>query len=191
MHIYKITNIVNQKVYIGQTVQKNPKMRWYSHLALARTGKKSYLYNSIRKYGRDSFVWEIINSATDLDDLNAKEEKWLEHYRNLVEVYNNQEAGNNKLHSNKTILKMQESQRQAHARRRAEGRDGGWKRIDGGPMKGKDHPRKGTSGMWKYTDKQKHQHSERMKEINKKTSGGKTWKIIDGKRTWLPKEASV
>jgi hypothetical protein len=34
-------------------------------------------------------------------------------------------------------------------------------------------------------------HSEIMSEVNKKTSGGKTWRIIDGKRTWLDKEASV
>jgi hypothetical protein len=40
MHIYKITNLINQKVYIGQTVQKNPMMRWYSRLADARRGKK-------------------------------------------------------------------------------------------------------------------------------------------------------
>lgn len=30
-----------------------------------------------------------------------------------------------------------------------------------------------------------------MKEVNKQTSGGKTWKVIDGKRVWLDKEASV
>lgn len=140
MHIYKITNLINQKVYIGQTVQKNPMMRWYSHLADARRGKKSYLLDSIRKYGQESFSWEIIDLSNNIDDLNAKEEKWLEHYRNLVEVYNNREAGGNKMHSEKSILKMQESQRQAHARRRAEGTDT-WTRRDGGPMKGKAHRR--------------------------------------------------
>jgi group I intron endonuclease len=191
MYIYKITNLVNQKVYIGQTVQKNPKMRWYDHQASARKGKKSPLYNSIRKHGVDKFAWEIIDSTLSVDDLNKKEAVWLDHYRNLTEVYNIREAGNNKLHSDKSILKMQESQRQAHARRRAEGRDGGWKRIDGGAMKGKSHPRKGTSGMWLYTEEQKKEQSKRMSEINKRTSGGKTWKIINGKRTWLPKEASV
>jgi hypothetical protein len=34
-------------------------------------------------------------------------------------------------------------------------------------------------------------HIETMLEVNKKTSGGKTWRIIDGKRTWINKEASV
>ena len=32
---------------------------------------------------------------------------------------------------------------------------------------------------------------EHISEVNKKTSGGKTWRIIDGKRTWIDKEASV
>jgi len=185
MYIYKITNLVNQKVYIGQTVQKNPMMRWYSHLADARHGKKSYLLDSIRKYGQESFAWKIIDLANNIDDLNAKEEKWLEHYRKLVEVYNNREAGNNKLHSNKSILKMQESQRQAHARRRANGTDT-WVRCDGGAMKGKAHPRKGTAGLWNMPEEAK----EKLSRIQLERSGtrGKTWKTIDGKRVYTPKE---
>jgi len=30
-----------------------------------------------------------------------------------------------------------------------------------------------------------------IKEVNKRTSGGKTWKVIDGKRVWLNKGAAV
>ena len=83
MHIYKITNLDNQKVYIGQTVQSNAKMRWYAHCQYARTGKKSYLYDSMRKHGIDKFFCEIIDSADNIDELNYKEEKWLSHYINL------------------------------------------------------------------------------------------------------------
>ena len=46
MHIYKITNRINGKVYIGQTVQKNPKMRWYDHCAAARNNEQQHLYQS-------------------------------------------------------------------------------------------------------------------------------------------------
>ena len=67
MHIYCITNLINGKIYIGQTVQQNSKMRWYAHLADARRGKKSYLLDSIRKYGKDSFAWEVIDSAVCID----------------------------------------------------------------------------------------------------------------------------
>lgn len=123
MHIYRITNLINRKVYIGQTVQKNPMMRWYEHQSDARNGKKSRLCNSIRKHGIENFTWEIIDQCSNIDELNLLEKKWLLYYRSIVEVYNIREAGNNKLHSDESILKMQESQRQAHARRRAEGRN--------------------------------------------------------------------
>jgi group I intron endonuclease len=139
MIIYKITNHINNKVYIGQTIQTNPKMRWYSHQADARKGKKSHLYDSMRKHGVENFVWEVIAQAESIEELNKLEANWLAHYRILGEVYNNREAGNNKLHSEESIEKMRRAKKDEHARRRREGREGGWKRRDGGPMKGKAH----------------------------------------------------
>ena len=136
MHIYKITNTVNHKVYIGQTVQQNPKMRWYAHLADARRGKKSYLLDSIRKYGKESFVWEVIDTAASVDELNDKEQYWLNHYRTQgITAYNNREAGGNKTHSAESIERMKAAQKLRHATTNV----GGWKRQDGGPMKGKKH----------------------------------------------------
>jgi group I intron endonuclease len=139
MLIYKITNLVHGRVYIGQTVQSNPKMRWYSHWDYVRKGRKSYLYDSMRKHGMNNFSWEVIDRASSVDELNDLEAKWLDHYRSIGEVYNNREAGGNKLHSAESIEKMRRVKREEHARRRAEGREGGWKRIDGGAMRGKKH----------------------------------------------------
>ena len=164
MHIYKITNNANGKVYIGQTMQNNPKMRWYSHLADARRGKKSYLLDSIRKYGKEQFEWQLIDSAVSISDLNSKEEYWLEYYRQQgITVYNNREAGGNKLHSLESIERMRVSQKLAHARRREEGREGGWKRIDGGGMKGKPSPKKGKPST-KWSEEAKARHSVRCLE---------------------------
>jgi group I intron endonuclease len=118
MVIYKITNQVNGKVYIGQTIQTNPKMRWYSHQADARNGKKTHLYNSIRKHGVENFLWEIIDRANNVEQLNELEFKWLAHYRKLGKVYNNREAGGNKTHSAESIEKMRYAKREQHARRR-------------------------------------------------------------------------
>jgi group I intron endonuclease len=140
MIIYKITNHINDKVYIGQTIQTNPKMRWYGHQADARNGKKTHLYDSMRKHGIENFSWEVIDQADTIEYLNDLEAKWLDHYRNLGEVYNNREAGGNKTHSAESIEKM----RQVHKLRHANNVIGGWKRRDGGPMKGKSHPGKGT-----------------------------------------------
>ena len=60
-YIYKIIN-PNGKIYVGQTIQSNAKMRWYSHQADARNGKKTHLYDSMRKYGVENFLWEVIES---------------------------------------------------------------------------------------------------------------------------------
>ena len=136
MYIYKITNNVNQKVYIGQTVQTNPKMRWYAHLAYARRGKKSYLYDSIRKHGKEFFTWEVIDVASSIEELNLKEQHWLNLHRDQgIVVYNNREAGGNKTHSPESIQRMRVAQKLRHATTKV----GGWKRQDGGPMKGKKH----------------------------------------------------
>lgn len=169
MNIYKITNLTNNKIYIGQTVQKNPKMRWYGHLADARRGRKSHLYDSIRKYGQESFVWEIIDDCSSVEELNLREQYWLDHYRKLTEVYNCREAGNNKIHSASSIEKMRKSQILAHQRRRANGCDGGWTRIDGGAMKGKSHPKKGKpSTKWSDEAKEKFKLVAKAREEKKR-----------------------
>jgi group I intron endonuclease len=169
MYIYKITNVINDKIYIGQTIQSNAKMRWYSHVADARGGKPGHLYNAIRKYGVDNFVWQIIDTANSIEDLNLKEQHWLEKLRETNEVYNLRTAGNNKLHSEESKLRMSESQKAAHARRRQLGTEGGWKRIDGGPMLGKSHPKKGKpSKKWSEEAKAKLSLVAKEREARKK-----------------------
>jgi len=158
-------------------------MRWYAHLADARRGKKNYLYNSIRKYGKDYFVWQVIDTAESLDELNHKEDYWLNYFKNQgVVVYNNREAGGNKKHSAESIERMRQAQKLRHATTKV----GGWKRRDGGPMKGKTHPRKGVSGMWTMSDEAK----EKIRQVQIERSGtrGKTWTLIEGKRIYTTKE---
>lgn len=159
-------------------------MRWYSHQADARGGKNTHLYNSMRKYGVDQFVWEVIDSATCLDDLNNKEAYWLAYFKQFTECYNIRDAGGNKLHNSESIEKMRLAQKAAHARRKAEGKDT-WTRRDGGGMKGKAHPRKGVSGLWHMPDTAK----ERLRQVQLENSGtrGKTWKLVDGKRVYTEK----
>jgi group I intron endonuclease len=150
MHIYKITNTVNNKMYIGQTIQKNPKMRWYDHCARTRRGQNNHLYNSMRLYGIENFSWEVIDSANTLDELNNKEQYWLDEYRKITEVYNLREAGGNKTHSIESIERMKAAQKLRHATQTV----GGWKRKDGGPMKGRSHPKKGKPSK-KWSDEAK------------------------------------
>ena len=134
MYIYTITNLVNGKVYVGQTIQLNAKMRWYSHCDMMRKNKKSHLYDSMRKHGIENFDWQVVDQATSIDQLNGLETIWANRLRQQgIILYNNRETGNNKKHSPESIKKMQ----QVHKLRHASNNIGGWKRKDGGSMKGK------------------------------------------------------
>ena len=64
-YIYKITNLVNQKIYIGQT--NNPKRRWAEHKCIARHNfkYKSALYNAMRFYGIKNFQFQIVEECED------------------------------------------------------------------------------------------------------------------------------
>lgn len=77
--IYKITNRINDKIYIGQT-SENVEHRWKEH-QYASTHKSyrdynSHLHRAIRKYGRDNFIVEIIESVDD-ELLDAREIYWI------------------------------------------------------------------------------------------------------------------
>ena len=79
MFIYKITNLVNQKIYIGlDTGPESEMRRWKSHRSSYLKYKgKSKLYASMRKYGIENFVCEIIDRANTTQELRDKEEFWI------------------------------------------------------------------------------------------------------------------
>lgn len=138
MYIYTIKNLVNGKMYVGQIIQTNPKMRWYAHCDMMRKGKKSHLYDSMRKHGVESFLWEVVDTAVSIEHLNNLETAWANKLKEQgIVLYNNRETGGNKRHSAESIGKM----RAVHKLRHATQTIGGWKRRDGGAMFGKKHNR--------------------------------------------------
>jgi group I intron endonuclease len=74
--VYKITNIVNGKVYVGKTTLSIER-RWAQHRSKARIGAPSYLHRAIRKYGEKSFVIEVIALASTEAELTALEIEWI------------------------------------------------------------------------------------------------------------------
>lgn len=78
--VYKITNKINNKIYIGKTKEYNKDKyfgiegRFKNHLRFAKSGAKHCpkLYNAIRKHGEENFMIELIETTTE-DDIDNKE----------------------------------------------------------------------------------------------------------------------
>lgn len=75
MVIYKTTNLVNGKQYIGKDAKNTP-----SYL-----GSGTFLKKAIQKYGKENFKKEILDVCSSQEELKEREEYWLNHY----------DAGNN------------------------------------------------------------------------------------------------
>ena len=92
MWIYKISNIQNNKVYIGQTIRPI-KQRFYRHLNDAINNiLDTHFARAIRKYGKDNFIIEEIDTAQTQDELNQKEQYWIKFYNSVEEGYNETDA---------------------------------------------------------------------------------------------------
>ena len=76
MHIYLVTNLVNGKMYVGQTTLTVEK-RWQEHLKNARKGNPNRLYQAIRKHGPQAFVVERLTGCDDPERLNELEKMWI------------------------------------------------------------------------------------------------------------------
>jgi hypothetical protein len=99
--IYKITNIINNKIYIGQAVShilNHKKYRPYGmekrfacHVSEAFSDKKNqchYLNNAIRKYGQDKFKLELLRVCKTGDANNIENEEILKNNSLFPNGYN-------------------------------------------------------------------------------------------------------
>ena len=101
--IYKITNTVNQKFYIGMTT-KNIQERFQKHIQNTKS-LDTYLYRAMRKYGVDSFKVELIEET---NHANKREI----HYINILKPhYNMTEGGTGGDTSNSPNYKLGMSKR--------------------------------------------------------------------------------
>ena len=88
--IYKIVNTINNKVYIGRTV--NCKQRWQRHVRSAKK-ETSHIYNAMRKYGVDKFSMIVIQSCSSKEKANEIERMLIKEYNSLKNGYNSTEGG--------------------------------------------------------------------------------------------------
>lgn len=91
--IYKITNTINSKSYIGQTIQ-NVKERFYQHCATkcSKAVSNMAIHRAIKKYGKSNFTVEVIEEI-DSANLNDRERYWIRYYDSYNNGYNSTEGG--------------------------------------------------------------------------------------------------
>lgn len=76
-YIYKITNTINNKIYIGQTV--GIKRRFNNH----KNNKKSVISMAINKYGINNFTFEIIDKAETVKESDTLEIKYINQFNTI------------------------------------------------------------------------------------------------------------
>lgn len=106
MYIYKITNLINGKIYIGQTISSIQK-RYSKHCNC----NQQIIGKAIQKYGKENFKLERIDSATSREELDEKERYWISFYNSQIPNGYNLESGGttNKEINEDTRKKLRES----------------------------------------------------------------------------------
>ena len=93
-YIYKITNILNGKIYIGKT-ERTVEERIKDHIQNSRRpiSEKRPLYDAINKYGFSTFKVDIIEET---DSPEEREQYWIEYYQSFKYGYNATLGGDGK-----------------------------------------------------------------------------------------------
>jgi group I intron endonuclease len=166
--IYKATNTVNGKCYIG--FDSNYPKRKDQHIKQALRGNGHHLHNAIRKYGSDCFVWEIIYQSKDLDHtLNVMESYFIGQYNSYIEGYNMTLGGEGaigRLHTEESKRKMSESQKKSIRKPHSEETKRKISNSNKGKCKSEEHKRKLSEvfkGVCNHTEESKRKISEASK----------------------------
>ena len=109
MIIYKATNNINGKVYIGQTI-RTLQLRKKEHFRDAKKCNHSFA-NALNKYGEENFYWMVLNECDDINLLNRLEDYYISCYdsMNREKGYNLTSGGLNFIRSEETRKKFSEA----------------------------------------------------------------------------------
>lgn len=175
--IYRITNIINNKIYIGFTSQ-NPTSRFNQHCLTKepKYQKRSPLSSAILKYGKEFFIFDILYQSSDYTHTVEIESKFIEDYNSLTNTqgghgYNVDKGGFAHRRSKETIEKHRAKvlgvkKSKEHAENIKKATTG-----SGNPMYGKygkDNPRYGM----KHSEESKNKISEARNKRTKLIKDG-------------------
>ena len=110
--IYKILNLINNRVYIGQAINIHSRLRDHKECLYGNRHANEHLQNAWNKYGSDAFEFSIIEECEE-DKLTEREQYWIDYYGgiNSDKTYNQRDAGSHGKHSDESKLKISLSQK--------------------------------------------------------------------------------
>lgn len=86
--VYKITNKINGKMYIGASIDiERRRIEHFKPFKVNFFKNKYPLYHAIDKYGRDNFTHEVLEETT-VEEMDEREEYYIKKYNTVVDGYN-------------------------------------------------------------------------------------------------------
>ncbi|MGL5675492.1 MAG: GIY-YIG nuclease family protein [Cellulosilyticaceae bacterium] len=138
MIVYKATNLLNGKVYIGITT-KTLKHRISIHKKDAKS-KQTYFYRALSKYGFENFKWEVLDTADNIEKLHELEVHYIKQY----DSFDNKRKGYNTTSGGGSLYAITKEERLARSKRA---------RGKGNPMYGTISPMAGKKFTQEHKDK--------------------------------------
>ena len=102
-YIYLVTNLINNKKYVGQSLSLDINTRWQRHKKRDKFSLGRYILAAYNKHGIENFKYQLICVCFD-SDCDKYEDEYIKKYNSLVpNGYNLKEGGNNSKHSPETL----------------------------------------------------------------------------------------
>lgn len=181
MIVYKYTNKINGKAYIGITTRKLKTRDWEHKKQKVDDGTP--FHNAIKKYGIENFHLDIIDKANNLDELKEKEKRWIMFYNTFIHSQNskgyNLTKGGDGLfgHKGHWLGKIRSEETRKKISKARKGRFGGKNHYlygKGHLLKGENNPNYGKP----QSEEQKKRHSETMKGRYEGSKNPRARKVI-------------
>lgn len=171
--VYKITNLINKKIYVGSAISKKYTqnrlyIRFRNHFF--NTHKPFPVTRAVQKYGVQHFSWEIL----EFTEISSTRERETYYIQTLLPEYNILQQADSSIgyqHTNETLLKMKT--RYSESRRLRIGNFNKNKQLDF------ETRQKISKAALKRTPEQKKTHQQICDIFNKSKFSKKT-QVLDG-----------
>ena len=114
--IYVATNTENGKVYIGQTINTlRYRKNQHKNETYTKNRPRTFFHNAIAKYGIDAFQFAVIDDAQTIEELNAKEQFWIQWFNSTDKHFGyNLDSGGSNCKKSESTKRLISERKKAH-----------------------------------------------------------------------------